>query len=547
MSFLAMILGSFRFPDPAGADAWRTRTIAPDAYGDWPDDPMLFGGEPIAATVAALLDAGAALGGPGDPSFVEAAAAPGDRVTTSGVLVHEDQVTRWHLGLVTALREAGAAGATGQAAILLPALGGATLVSLADGASTIALVPAQQVFADEGLATVAVALDGWINAKQRDPQLDRATYREGEARFWLGAPTADEDAALALARKLDDDALAAALADRLVLAPGLEPLATLVGDAAALRAALDAGTPLARTIAIELCGHAAPERAAPLALALLAHPSHYVVRMAIRALAVAPGAAALDGLLGVLLAHPTEWSSASEALTRAPHPETGARLAALLDDEAAFDPATLAPEARAARTERARRVIEAAGGRRDPAVLEALWRRFEDPRSRWIVPRLVVALARQGGAAVEARGQELQLAMMGMGKALNPDVARRAAILAIDTEDDDGGIIRYDDLDLAGLTALLDEGFLHPQARQNDAPAAGDFFQLMTAWPELRATGYAVSPARPDYRVMIDGVAADLDDVPAERAAALRATLEALAPSASNVELDADHLALWWT
>jgi len=545
MSFLAIILGSIRFPD-GGAAEWRAEAIVPDDFDDWPDDANMFGAPAVAPTVQAMLDAAAALGAPGDPSYLEART-DGDREVIAGTLVGDERCLQWHTSIATMLRAAGEAGGVGTAAIVLPMVGGATVITLGDDDSSVELVPIQQVFADEALATIAVANEGWLTAKRTDPSLARAVFRDGEARFWLGAPTAAEDAALAAARALPDAALAAALDDRMVLAPGLEPLRTRTPDVAALRAALDAGTPLARTIAIELVGAHDPAAAEPLAVALLDHPSRYVVRMATRALAGAGGDAALDGLLRVLLEHATEWSSASEALTRVPHAQAAARLAALLERDAALDPMSVAEDARAATVERARRVIEAAGARRDPLLRDGLLARFDDPRSRWIVPRIVAGLANQGGPAVEARGQELQLAMMGMGKALNQDVARRAQLLAIEHEEDSGGIIRFDDLELATLRTLLDEGFIHPEARQNDAPSTADFFHLMTQWPELRATGYAVSHARPDYRVHIDGVSVALDGLDPARATALREGLEPLTESATNVEMEDDHVALWWT
>jgi hypothetical protein len=134
-----------------------------------------------------------------------------------------------------------------------------------------------------------------------------------------------------------------------------------------------------------------------------------------------------------------------------------------------------------------------------------------------------------------------------MGRALNQDVARRASLLGIEGEEDSGGIIRYDDLSLATLTTLLDEGFIHPESRQNEAPSTAEIHRLMSEWPELRAGGYAVSPARPDYRVMVDGVSADLRGVDADRVAGLRAALEQIAESASQVELETELVNVWWT
>src|SRR5262249_19191006 len=128
-----------------GADAWRARAIAPARHADWPDDGPLFGGEPAAPTVGALLDGGASLGGDGDPSFLEIHRdGDGDDEIVTGAIAGEDAVLRWHATIASALREAADAGGTGTAAILLPAFGGATRVTLTAGASSVDTLPAQR-------------------------------------------------------------------------------------------------------------------------------------------------------------------------------------------------------------------------------------------------------------------------------------------------------------------------------------------------------------------------------------------------------------------
>lgn len=542
MTLLALVLGSIHFP-PGGLAAWHARPLDPSRHDDWPDDALLFGSPPPYATVGELLAAGGALEADGDAAFLEWRDGEG----LTGIISGEERIIAWHLGLITALREAAAVGGRGVAAVVLPALGGATRIDLdADGA--LAMGPLHEVLADERLATLAVAVDAWLGAKDRAPTLRRAAYRDGEARYWLDAPTAAEQQALAMAAGLDAARRAAALADPTLCGPDLTPLARHVADEAALAVALAMATPLARCVAIAVAAHADPIAAAPIARALLAHPSRYVARMALRALATAADDASLAAVLDVVRAHPSEWTVAVDVLARLAHPGTAARLAALLaSDEVRFDPRALDEAARPARLEAAHRLVQAAGARPDPALADALLACFDDPALRWLVPALVPALARQGGPAIEARGQDLQLAAHGMGRALNQDHARRAALLGIASVEDAGGIIRYDDLDLAGLTTLLDEGFIHPHAQQNDAPPTSAFFQFMTTWPEVRASGYAVSPRRPDYRTMIDGISVDFTAMPAPRAAALKAELEALAASATNTEVDDDSAHLWWT
>ena len=102
-------------------------------------------------------------------------------------------------------------------------------------------------------------------------------------------------------------------------------------------------------------------------------------------------------------------------------------------------------------------------------------------------------------------------------------------------------------LDAARVAQLVEEGFLSPASQQNLGPPAGHILELLRAWPELRAQGYAVSEQRPDYRITLDGLYADVADVDPERADALREMLSELGHQASNVELDGDDLYVWWT
>src|SRR5689334_8214191 len=224
MQFLALVLGTFEIPD--GGAAWRERAIDGSQWSDWPDDGPLFSAPAAVPTVGALLDGAVT----GDASFLEAAA-EGGRVEVSGVLVGEQAILRWHATIAAALREVAAAGGAGEAAIVLPALGGATRIAVTrgkkgKGKSTVEQVTSKQLIAVAALAVVAIQLDGWIQAKEREPARTRAQHREGEARYWLAAPTEAETAALARARALTDAQLAAALADGNVLAPRLEPLAS---------------------------------------------------------------------------------------------------------------------------------------------------------------------------------------------------------------------------------------------------------------------------------------------------------------------------------
>lgn len=91
---------------------------------------------------------------------------------------------------------------------------------------------------------------------------------------------------------------------------------------------------------------------------------------------------------------------------------------------------------------------------------------------------------------------------------LNGDTARRDDLLA-STEascDEYGGIRPFIGMEAGTLAALIAEGFLEADSRQNDSPTAAEFLAYMEANEGVTAIGYAVSPERSDYRVTIEGI-----------------------------------------
>jgi len=88
----------------------------------------------------------------------------------------------------------------------------------------------------------------------------------------------------------------------------------------------------------------------------------------------------------------------------------------------------------------------------------------------------------------------------------NEDVERRAEILGIDTIFYVGGIQRFSGVTTEQLKALMDENFLDPKDAQNSSYTAKEFYDFMLEHPGVTAHGYAVSEARQDYRVTIEGM-----------------------------------------
>lgn len=545
---VAVVMGSFDVL--GGSAAWDARPIDLARFDDWIDDPM-FTGDAIAPTVRGVFEqAASALAEVGGLSFLERTTR-GDRVRVAGMLV-DDEIPVFARSILGALREAADVGASGAVALVVPAMQAAVRITLEGAAngeaatSSLEIVQTDELFANESLAEIFVDASGWMVHKEAHPSATRAEYVDGESRYWLEkTPSPAEARALEAACTLGDDELAAALDDPRLIGPDMKPLGATIADAGALRAELDARTPLARIVAAELFAHARGDEAEPTVIELASAPSKYLARLAYRALGLLEGERVIAALRQGL-DHPTEWSHAAGALATSPDPRVDEALTAWLSrDEVELDPRT--DEAvRAARFARAERVLAAVAERRNPAHATALFALFDDPQMRLLVPNVVQALASLGTPEVEARGEELQMAFMGMGKALNQDHARRAELLAIDDEDS-GGIVSYGGLDVGRLTQLLDEGFIHPATRQNEAPSTLEIFQVMQQFPEIRASGYAVVPSRPDYRVSIDGLSVDLSGMDEDRAGELRQLFQMFEQTANNSELEGEHLSVWWT
>ncbi|MFO0632871.1 MAG: hypothetical protein U0168_08480 [Nannocystaceae bacterium] len=119
--------------------------------------------------------------------------------------------------------------------------------------------------------------------------------------------------------------------------------------------------------------------------------------------------------------------------------------------------------------------------------------------------------------------------------------------LGVDTRTKSLGIKRFGDIDLPTLRALVQEGFANPTTNQNDSPAIGDFLGMLEQHPELRVGGYTVPLSRADYRVSVDSITVDIDDVPAERKDAVLELFEMLSRTATNTEPGGGSHGCWWT
>lgn len=96
---------------------------------------------------------------------------------------------------------------------------------------------------------------------------------------------------------------------------------------------------------------------------------------------------------------------------------------------------------------------------------------------------------------------------------LNKDQTQRDKILKpfYDKSNEEflGGCKRFNKVPLKILKKLLEEKFLDPEDKHNDAHAVEEFIEFMRGQPGITAMGYAISADRDDYRISIDGIETD--------------------------------------
>jgi hypothetical protein len=263
----------------------------------------------------------------------------------------------------------------------------------------------------------------------------------------------------------------------------------------------------------------------------------------------------LEALFGCLARGGPEGAVALEVLATAPAATVEPRLTALLagspftaaDYHAPGEPTAARAHEMDRTYESAMNVLRLLARRPDPARVPRLWELFCTPPAGQLQPVLGEVLGVIGGPFVEEHAQHIQFAMIGMGLALNQDHARRAQLLGLDPDDDSGGIVKFEPIDLDTVRTLVAERFTTVEMAQNDAPNTAQLMAFMEQWPEVKAHGYAVVPSRPDYRVTLEGLHCDLDEVAADRREPLREAFAEMCAEANEVETEGDVLSSWWT
>ena len=73
-------------------------------------------------------------------------------------------------------------------------------------------------------------------------------------------------------------------------------------------------------------------------------------------------------------------------------------------------------------------------------------------------------------------------------------------------DEDSGGMVPVEEIDAYCLESLIVGNFIDPTSRQNLSPSTAEFLDFLVKYPAARASGYALSPLRDDYRVTIDSI-----------------------------------------
>jgi hypothetical protein len=520
-----LVIGHLDLPETA-RPAWHGARLDAAAFA-WPEGPPLMQGASAGehATVGDLLAALASF--EGSPDFFER-----DGVELRGLMLPQT-VDRFAQDLATALREAARHGGRGEIAFVAFTEQAAFVLRIGDEDSA-QWMGSNQLFTDDAQARRFVTEMEFVGAWDRDTSLRRRDWLAAQEGLGLLPLEQQPHHREILERLLAGDAAVLFAAMQRVTGRHDRPLVARYTDASALVQALRDAEPPARAAAIELLAIVDPDAAMDRLEIMLADPSEHVLRHAVRALAQIPNDAAFERLLGIagpriigFVQIARDW-----ALGEHKAPNATAIVCAALERDGIEDNAVLDAVS-------VRNIGEAT-----PRVLKI----FEHHPLAPVRVAAANVLARLGGPLVEANTQALQFTLMGMGKALNQDDDRRAALLGVDTKDESLGIKRFGDIDLDRLRALVDEGFANPASTQNDSPAIGQFLAMLTEHPELRVGGYAVPITRADYRVSIDGVwLDDLDAVPAERQGAVRELFEQLEQTATNTDPEGSALRCWWT
>ena len=102
-------------------------------------------------------------------------------------------------------------------------------------------------------------------------------------------------------------------------------------------------------------------------------------------------------------------------------------------------------------------------------------------------------------------------------------------------------IIRYEPIRIDVLEKLIELKFINLEEQQNNAPKVRDFYDFLLKHPSVFIYGYVVSPFRKDYRVSIEGMAVNEEDVDE----LLKEDFMDFCKTADDIKTD-EGLVCWW-
>ena len=556
-----LVVFDFEVPEAKMAE-WLGAKIDPKKFKDWLEGNDLFdGSNNHHKTVGEVFEALESTSEKAVTSFLERS--PGASSSVIACISATEEPARYVQDLATAARVAYDLGARGKAYFVPLGLPAAILVNLGKKKASIEYIENDAAFEKKQVGAKLLTMDDWLTARRADQTLTRSDFRKQEARGWLpDAPSDAEKAVHAAIASLDDSKLKAALSAKSVAAhrPEAPALAETATTPAGYKAAITAGDPAARLLAplvLAAADLAGGEKAIRALLGTSSTPLRITAANALRptrspeTLRAVLEAATLGRSYPILMSVVSE----ADAKTIAAFLEASddlfapARVELLAPRRGPAPPETDMKAAieRLRRAEVAAELIAQHGVKSKLPLFEKL---FLDTSPATIpLKRLCIQpiLALGGKKAEKTYGERMQWVSVGMGLALNQDVARRGEILGLKKSEWNKDHASYFDLGIEGLKSLIDEGFIDPAATQNDAPATSEFLEFMEAWPQATVRGYAIGPKRADYRAMVDGIDCDISAIPADRRDQFRQDLATFGGNANELETDGDQVNAWWT
>lgn len=127
----------------------------------------------------------------------------------------------------------------------------------------------------------------------------------------------------------------------------------------------------------------------------------------------------------------------------------------------------------------------------------------------------------------------------------NLDYENRDNLLKLDVnwEDKMNRVVKFEPIRKDTLESLINQKFINPEDRQNESPTVIEMLEFMRKYPVVFVYGYAVTPKRRDYRVSLEGMAVNQEDVTDE----LKEAFLEFCRTATEVHTEGvNGLLSWW-